>query len=437
MLVAVIVASDKHSSVSSKHRAVWRRFDGTSGDIGNSTQNTPERSSTDRTMFLIAAIAVGAAAIHGASGQMQRATPLITSGTSRFGPFIEGACTDTTGNLFAVNYGNAKNAIGKVTSSGVQSLYYTGAAGSQFNGIRIDRAGNMFLADYGLKRVVRLPAGSTTAEVACDLSAAIQGIPNDIALADNGDMYASGQTYSSNTKVGDGQLWLCKSGVVRATLLDGQLGRTNGVEVVGTSLYVSEAYNGGTTAMKIWRYTINPSTGTVSGKTLFADFQALDGTAAIDVDGMRADVNGNLYVTRNGGQTVTVLSPNGVIAKKIQLSFTNPSNLEFGGPKGMTLYVVGNCGINPAYGTGVGCVDTFETGVQGRLNKMLTASTATTGSNTGTVTQSSGTQSGGSSAGSMTRNSYNAPLILDRESEEGAQEEEEGPGDAVTINTYT
>src|SRR5262249_60893527 len=56
-------------------------------------------------------------------------------------------------------------------------------------------------------------------------------------------------------------------------------------------------------------------------------------------DGMRCDVDGNLYITRYGKGTVAVLSPAGKVLREIDVLGKSPSNLCFGGPDGRTVYV--------------------------------------------------------------------------------------------------
>jgi len=56
-------------------------------------------------------------------------------------------------------------------------------------------------------------------------------------------------------------------------------------------------------------------------------------------DGMRCDVDGNLYVTRYGKGVVAVVSPQGEVIREIDVLGKNPSNLCFGGPDGRTVYV--------------------------------------------------------------------------------------------------
>jgi sugar lactone lactonase YvrE len=56
-------------------------------------------------------------------------------------------------------------------------------------------------------------------------------------------------------------------------------------------------------------------------------------------DGMRRDVDGNLYITRYGKGTVVKMTPKGEILKEIDVLGTAPSNLCFGGPDGETARV--------------------------------------------------------------------------------------------------
>ncbi len=57
------------------------------------------------------------------------------------------------------------------------------------------------------------------------------------------------------------------------------------------------------------------------------------------MDGMRCDVNGNLYITRFGKGTVVKVSPEGKILEEVQLTGKKPTNVAFGGEDGRTVYV--------------------------------------------------------------------------------------------------
>ena len=57
------------------------------------------------------------------------------------------------------------------------------------------------------------------------------------------------------------------------------------------------------------------------------------------MDGMRCDVDGNLYITRHGKGSVVIVSPAGKVLREIDVLGRNPTNLCFGGPDGRTCYV--------------------------------------------------------------------------------------------------
>ncbi len=57
------------------------------------------------------------------------------------------------------------------------------------------------------------------------------------------------------------------------------------------------------------------------------------------MDGMRCDIDGNLYVTRYGKSTVAKVSPEGEVLLEVQLAGRSCTNLTFGGEDGRTCYV--------------------------------------------------------------------------------------------------
>jgi sugar lactone lactonase YvrE len=58
-------------------------------------------------------------------------------------------------------------------------------------------------------------------------------------------------------------------------------------------------------------------TGAVQNKRLFVDFGALDNTAVNDVDGIRTDLAGRVYIVRNGGWQIAVFSKEGELLQRI------------------------------------------------------------------------------------------------------------------------
>lgn len=304
------------------------------------------------------------------------AKPYITYGTSQFGPTIEGASVNPDGDIFAVNYGSSESTyqLGQVYPQ--QKLFYTDVnTSSFFNGIRFLNSATAFIADVANHRVLELTVdlGNVFSKSSNYCSDVNMLQPNDLTLSKIGTVFTSGMNWVDNTDNTDGDIWSClPDGTAKRLEL---LGRTNGIELTPDEqhLYVSESYNrdGGPVAQKIWRYNSNVNDGTIASKTLFADFDLIDGTAAVDIDGMRTDMNGNLFVTRHGGGHVAIFSPDGALIGKIALNFPKPTNLEFGGPNGTTLFIVGQCERE-----GRGCVDQIDVVTPGRSWSMLQASDA-------------------------------------------------------------
>ncbi|NVK52467.1 MAG: SMP-30/gluconolactonase/LRE family protein [Flavobacteriaceae bacterium] len=225
---------------------------------------------------------------------------------------IEGPAVDRDGTLYAVNY-KEEGTIGKVAANGKASLFITLPKGSIGNGIRFDKNGTMYIADYTKHSILQIKKGETTVQIYAQDTTMNQ--PNDLAIAPNGILYASDPNWANNS----GNLWMARNN--RLVLLESNMGTTNGIEVSpkGKFLYVNESVQ-----RKIWRYEIDAN-NKPKNKTLFTSF------TDFGLDGMRCDAKGNLYVCRYGKGTVVMLSTEGKIIREIQLKGTKPSNITFGG----------------------------------------------------------------------------------------------------------
>ncbi|NNE92331.1 MAG: SMP-30/gluconolactonase/LRE family protein [Verrucomicrobiales bacterium] len=251
--------------------------------------------------------------------------------TGQFTKGIEGPACDADGNLYAVSFGQ-KRTIGKVTPDGNAEEFVTLPEGSAGNGIRFDTAGLMYVADYPAHNVLKIDPKTKKIEVLAHESKMNQ--PNDLAIGPDGVLYASDPNWGDKT----GQLWAVTPDG-KAHLLDGEMGTTNGIEVSpdGKTLYVNESIQ-----RKVWKFDLASSKGyagklsysvKVSNKTLLKEFPDHG------FDGMRCDVDGNLYITRHGKGTVVKLSPAGKILQEIDVLGKSPTNICFGGPDGRTAYV--------------------------------------------------------------------------------------------------
>ncbi|AJC45832.1 Virginiamycin B lyase [Xanthomonas sacchari] len=267
---------------------------------------------------LLAALALLLAAPAGAQEPLFRARDLVGDGV--FTDKIEGPATGPDGALYVVNFAH-DGSIGRVQRDadgrGQATLFVDLPAGSIGNGIRFDRRGRMYVADYGQHRILRIALRSKRIEVYATLPGAFQ--PNDIAMAPDGTLYASDPDWKHD----GGQLWRIDRNR-SAHLIETGMGTTNGIEVSpdGKRLYVNESAQ-----RRIWVYD-RAADGAVSNKRLFASF------ADAGLDGMRCDIDGNLYVARYDAGKVIVLAPDGTLLHEVATKGRKPTNLAFGGADG-------------------------------------------------------------------------------------------------------
>ncbi|MBC8228442.1 SMP-30/gluconolactonase/LRE family protein [bacterium] len=234
---------------------------------------------------------------------------------------IEGPACDIEGNLYAVNYAR-QHTIGKVTPKGDCSIFVELPNGSIGNGIRFNSAGFMLIADYTNHNILKVDM--KTLEISVYAHQSTMNQPNDIAIGANDIVYASDPNWSEST----GQIWRINTdGTV--TLLETNMGTTNGIEVSPAEkiLYVNESVQ-----RNIWAYDLSAK-GEISNKRRLIQFPDFG------MDGMRCDVEGNLYVTRHGKGTIAKVSPQGEVLLEVQLKGKLCTNLAFGGPDGCTCYV--------------------------------------------------------------------------------------------------
>lgn len=234
---------------------------------------------------------------------------------------IEGPAVDAQGKLYAVNF-KEEGTVGIVYETGEAKVFLNLPEGSVGNGIRFDKDGHMYIADYVGHNVFQVKKGTTAPMVWAHNPEMSQ--PNDLAIAPNGTIYLSDPDWAKST----GRIWMVNASQ-EIILLEDNMGTTNGIEVSpdGTKLYVNESVQ-----RNVWQYDILPD-GSLSNKTKFLTFDDFG------MDGMRCDMVGNLYITRYDKGTVAIISPEKKIIKEIQLKGKKPSNITFGGQNGKTCFV--------------------------------------------------------------------------------------------------
>jgi gluconolactonase len=237
-----------------------------------------------------------------------------------FSSGVEGPAVDKTGKLYAVNFVH-DSTVGRIGKNGIGEIFTVLPNGSIGNGIRFNRNGDMLIADYTNHNILKIDMHSK--KISVFAHEPVMNQPNDIAIDSKDRLYVSDPNWKDST----GRIWRIDADGSK-TLLEDHMGTTNGIEVSPDekTLYVNESVQ-----RKVWAYDL--SNGNISNKRLLIQFQDFE------MDGMRCDVNGNLYVARYGKGTVVKISPAGKVLREILLGGKEPSNVAFGGKDGCTVYV--------------------------------------------------------------------------------------------------
>lgn len=240
---------------------------------------------------------------------------------------IEGPAVAQDGSLYAVNY-QKNGTIGRVSAKNKVSQFVQLPNNSIGNGIRFDKQGNMYIADYVNHNILTIHSdqfdNSTNKTVEVYAHSPQMNQPNDIAINDAGIIFASDPNWAK----GDGNIW--RIGKNRQViLLESDMGTTNGIAVSpdNSVLYVNESVQ-----RNVWQYQLDGE-GNISHKTLLINFPDFG------LDGMRTDQQGNLYIARYGKGVIAVVSAQGKLLREIQLKGQFPTNVAFGGDNKKHVFV--------------------------------------------------------------------------------------------------
>jgi gluconolactonase len=206
------------------------------------------------------------------------------------------------------------------------------------NGLTFDPQGLLTLCQHGHRRVLRVnPHGDTTV-----LADRYQGrrlnSPNDLVYRSDGTLYFTDPPFGLPDTFEDPDRELGFSGVFRVRegapleLVTDELAGPNGIAFSPDErfLYVG---NWDPERKVVMRYPV-AGDGSAGQGTVFFDMTAAPGDDAID--GLKVDVEGNLYVCGPGG--VWILSPAGVHLGTLELPEA-PHNLAWGDSDARTLYI--------------------------------------------------------------------------------------------------
>jgi gluconolactonase len=260
------------------------------------------------------------------------------TGENLFSKNIEGP-NYKNGVLYVVNF-QKDGTVGAVKTNGDVELYVVLPEGSIANAIQLDKKGNMLLADFKGHNILKVD--SKTKKVSIYSHNEQFNQPNDICINKKGQLFASDPNWKEST----GQIWRIDPDG-KSVLLKTNMGTTNGIELSPDekTLYVNESVQ-----RKIWKFDVN-EVGEISNQKLFAE------VPDFGLDGMKCDVQGNLYVTRYGKGVIEVYSPQGLLTREITMKGKDTSNIAFGGKDKKTCYVT----LQDRK-----CVETFRSEIAGK-----------------------------------------------------------------------
>jgi gluconolactonase len=206
------------------------------------------------------------------------------------------------------------------------------------NGLTFDPEGRLIMCQHGNRRVLRVNPHGDTSVIADSFEGRRLNSPNDVVCRSDGSVWFTDPPFGRPGMADDPDRELDFSGVFRVspggavTLVDGTLEGPNGIAFSPDerTLYVG---NWDPEARVVVRYGLSEA-GDVLDRAVLFDMTDAPGEDAID--GIKVDVEGNLYVCGPGG--IWVISPAGERLDLIELPEA-PHNLAFGGDDGRDLYV--------------------------------------------------------------------------------------------------
>ncbi len=209
------------------------------------------------------------------------------------------------------------------------------------NGLAFDREGRLLACEHGNRRVSRTEADGTVVALATHYEGKRLNSPNDLCLHSDGSVYFTDPPYGLEGRKQE----LAFAGVFRIAP-DGSLSvlATDFTKPNGIALSPDERtiYVADTERQLVMAYDVSAD-GRLENQREFVRLKTPNRWSG--PDGMKVDVQGNLYVTSPGG--VWVYTPEGKLLTMIALPEI-PTNCAFGGADGRTLYITAGDGVYAA-----------------------------------------------------------------------------------------
>lgn len=245
------------------------------------------------------------------------------------------------------------NVIHRWTTDGDVSVYRTksgykgmeigeyGQPGS--NGLTLDSEGRLTICEHGNRRVTRLERNGVLTVLADNFEGKRLNSPNDLVYRSDDTLYFTDPPFGlpkfhddPRKELPDTPVFCLYKGKLKKVSSD--LTGPNGLAFSPDEkhLYVT---NWDTAKKVIMRYDVQPE-GELTNGVVFFDMK--DGRGEEALDGLKIDVQGNLFASGPGG--VWVISPEGKHLGMI-IGPELPANFAFGDEDGKTLYMTARTGI--------------------------------------------------------------------------------------------
>jgi gluconolactonase len=267
--------------------------------------------------------------------------------------FLEGPAADAEGNVFFSDI--AGNRILKMDTKAAVTTFR--ADSGRTNGNCFDAQGRLISCEGGeqgpgRRRIVRTDMKTGTITVLTDqFDGKRYNSPNDCCVDARGRIWFTDPRYGADRtdlEMDVEAVYCIDDGKVKRVLTQKEIDRPNGIAVApdDKTLYVIDSHPKVGGNRKIWAFDL-AADGSLSKQRAVYDFGKGRGG-----DGMRIDVNGNLWVAAginrprgNPGESldvpagVYVIAPSGKLLGRVPIPEDLITNVAFGGRERKTLYV--------------------------------------------------------------------------------------------------
>ncbi len=211
------------------------------------------------------------------------------------------------------------------------------------NGLTFDKQGRLIACEHANRRVSRTEKDGTVKTIADNYNGKKLNSPNDVVVKSDGSIYFTDPPYGLTAEFGNlGEQELPFQGVYRLspdgktlTLLIDDFDRPNGLAFSPDEslLYIDD-----TERVHVRVFDVKPD-GTITNGRIFSDLKS---DAEGNVDGMKVDSEGNVYVTGPGG--ISIFDPSGKKLGIIEMPEVS-ANLAWGEDDWKTLFITASTSV--------------------------------------------------------------------------------------------